>query len=134
MLLTQFLVVVLVRGCFFLVFVRSYCYCLVLFVVVCFARCPLSLVFVSELDLVLCSCGPVINLDIVSVCGPSTRSGQRPIGRATNRFDIVRSASMDAQPAIPGEDLMEPSGERGPTLHSTPYNYTHPSPTHGLNI
>ena len=55
MLLTQFLVVVLVRGCFFLVFVRSYCYCLVLFVVVCFARCPLPLVFVSQLDLVLCS-------------------------------------------------------------------------------
>ena len=64
MLLTQFLVVVLVRGCFFLVFVRSYCYCLLLFVVVCFARCPLSLVF-SQLDLVLCSCGHVINLDIV---------------------------------------------------------------------
>ena len=95
------------------------------------------LVLLIMISLVLCFCSllssllsvvasPAVNWKRIG-CGPSAKSGRPQIGRATNRFDILRSISMDAQPgqqpAFPNKII-----ERArPHTSSTPYNYTQPS-------
>ena len=60
-------------------------------------------------------------------CGPSAKSGRPQIGRATNRFDILRSISMDAQPGQQPTFPNEIIELARPHTSSTPYNYTQPS-------
>ena len=127
--------------CSLCLFVFSVGYCFFGFQCV---QCPLLSVFVFLIVRVLCPCGPFFNPETyVLRATPQIGNKDRT---SCNQFDLLRSASMGAQPGLqpnisetentstrPGQDFMQPPNERAPTHH--PHHViTHNPPHQILNM
>ena len=132
---------VLSSYCVFVMFVCVFLWLLFLWLPVCSVSFVIGF---RVLDRVLCPCGPFFNPETyVLRATPQIGNKDRT---SCNQFDLLRSASMGAQPGLqpnisesentstrPGQDFMQPPNERAPTHH--PHHViTHNPPHQILNM